>query len=44
MKKKILAVWPGGGSLRTAFHNNTDKEYAAEYGRESIAFPCAGKQ
>lgn len=44
MKKKILAVCLAAGSLRTAFHNNTDKEYAAEYGTESIAFPCAGKQ
>ena len=35
---------PGGGSLRIAFHNNTDKEYAAEYGTEGIAFSCAGKQ
>ena len=40
----VVTGMPGGGSLRTAFHNNTDKEYAAEYGTESIAFPCAGKQ
>ena len=34
----------GGSSLRTAFHNDTDKEHAAEYGAEGIAVSCAGKQ